>query len=145
MTRSVAKDLMSPIEKKLVRSHNLDSCLYMYHGTAYTHPLFRGRGISTKLLKYAFDVIKKRFIDNKFLVLLYGQVDDNVGNVAMIRVFANSIAEMFPQQATNGIKLQHLCCRAYKPEFNEAGNLEVIHDEKHAGLGSMVVYSVKAS
>ncbi len=145
MTRSVTKDLLSPIEKKLIRSNRLDSCLYLYHGSAYTLPLYRGRGISTQLLRYAFDSIKECFLNKKFLALLYGQVDDNVCNVAMIRMFAKCIANIFPHQTINGIKFQHLCCRAYKPTFNEKGKLEVIRDKKHSGLGSMVVYSVKAN
>ncbi len=147
--------LLDSDDKDLIRSNKLDSCLYLYHGSAYTHPIYRGHGIYTDLLVYAFDKVQDRFFGKKHIALLYGQVNANVRNVAIIRVFAKCIAEVFSPylpgapffpfyevRCSNNIRLQHLCCRAYKPEFNVRGEIEVIRDENHAGLGSMLVYSV---
>jgi len=143
MTRRISKYLLSKTEKELIRSGKLFSCLYLYHGSAYTLPLYRGKGISTNLLAYAFNTIREYFFDKKHIILLYGQVNDNIHNVAMIRVFASCISNVFPNQTINGIKLQHLCCRAYKPDFDNNGTLKIFKDEKHRGLGNMVIYSAK--
>jgi len=132
---------LSQTEKELIRGNKAKSCLFLYHGSAYTGGAYRGRGISTQLLQYAFDSFKKSFAHKKFLALLYGQVDANTNNVAMIRVFAKCLAESAPSRAGNGITLQHLISRAFKPEVDENGNLEIIHDQKHAGIGNMVIFT----
>ncbi len=147
-------DLLSPIEKNLICNNQLDSCLYLYHGSAYTHPDYRGHGIYSNLLKYAFYKYHECFFGKKHIALLYGQVNDNVGNVAIVRVFAECLAEVFaqffpdmpffaayPLPFLKNITLQHLSCRAYKPEVNARGEIEIIKDEKHAGRGNMIVYS----
>jgi len=142
-TQIITSDLISPREINLIRENKLNSTLYMYHGSAYTHPVYRGKGISTTLLQYAFDTIQENFPNQNFLVLLYGQVKANANNVAMIRTFAGSISDVFSQESGNNFKLQHLCSKAYKPEFNQNNELQIICDERHAGLGNMILYKVK--
>jgi hypothetical protein len=142
LTQETKNNFLSSSEEAVLRS-GTDTCLYLYHGSAYTLPSHRGGGLSTKLLVYGFNAIKSAFKDKKYYALLYGQVNSNVGNYAMVRVFADTMQHTFPQQSTNGVTLQHLACRAYKPDFDSNGEFKMYCDKEHEGLGSMVVYTSK--
>ena len=134
--------LLTPKEKIKLRN-GTDSALYLYHGSAYTLPSHRNKGISTQLLTYAFDSITSKFDNKTFLVLLYGQVLANRKNKAMIHVFADTIQKTLPYNSTNTIQLHHMSCTAYKPDFDTNGNLQMVYDQLHEGRGSMVVYKAR--
>lgn len=125
-------------ELNYICENKINSCLYIYHGAAYTLNAYRRRGISTNLLKYAFNFIKKDFKNKEYLALLYGQVNSNTKNVAMVRVFAKCIAGLYRVP----FKLQHIRCVAYKPEVSEDGKVQIFHDDDHCGLGSIVIYKL---
>jgi hypothetical protein len=128
--------------KGILRNGTQDSCAYIYYGSAYTKQNYRGSGINTMLQRVAMGSLRNQFSANRFVVLLYGQVNENVSSCGMIRVFSDAIRTAFLFMETDRIVLHHLRCRAYKPDFDEQGNLVMVCDEAHEGRGNMVIYQV---
>ncbi len=134
--------ILTPLQKALIRAgHNMELCRYLYYGSAYTVPAYRGHGLSSGLLEYALSTKHDTFKGKKFLALVYGQVLANISNHSMIRIFAHAIVQAGLTKERTSVAVEHIACCAYKPECDTQGSLSIIEDKAHEGRGSIVIYT----
>jgi len=142
-------------------------CVYVYYGSAYTRREYRGLGIATELLSCALTGLEKQtledmqqdlglkrlFIDSEVpvevqasgIALVYGQVNANVGNMGQLRPFVHFAQRMragLNTPAKTRIRVHHMSCQAYKPEFDARGNFVPDDLEKNKGRGNMLYISL---
>jgi hypothetical protein len=112
----------------------------VYYGSAFTVKDFRGKGINNQLLFYAlYEILNKDSHLPPSISFLYGQVQSNLSNFSMIKIFIQVMAKLRNQnpEAVSGILKRYF---SIKPEitFNPVGgNLTIEFPESNHGAGNV--------
>ncbi len=134
------------VEKKY---HFVSGSIYIYTGSDYTDPDYRGKGINTELsLNALASVVDKTNFDT--ITLIFGLTESNAECVpdkdhkdrvpSIAKAFAHTLKKCYGIVAP--VKFTHTKTKAYMPHFTyENGNLIISSDEKStAGFGNMLTY-----
>lgn len=131
--------------------HHIPHATYIYNGSDFTHPAYRGRGINSNLSHAAFKIILQHHKNPVILKMVFGLTKYNAENdtsksyndrlPAIAKLFAQSIRETYRPEAP--IFLDHAKTIAYMPIFTfHDGKLSISPDnESIEGLGNILTYT----
>ncbi len=121
------------------------STLFLYLGSEFTHPAYRGQGINGALEGFAFMHLtpqiqeKTKLMEYKQLALCYGLVDENITRTPLIlkqfMIFGNHLG------IPPATPIDFFAYRAYKPTFELSTNGELKQlPGGHPGSGCILAY-----
>lgn len=130
--------------------------IYIYNGSDYTHPAYRGKGIIKQLTDFAFTCIKQKVCElvtknnAHNLALMYGLVNSNAGRIpgnaedrtsSIVKSFL-PFAQLVDSASEKAQRVQHYRYTAFMPTFNPDAQECIPESDEYAvpGYGCVLLY-----